>query len=68
VRPGGLTDDPGAGTVRIDTEPFRANVSRDDVAAVLDAVLHEPGTARLILYVGAGEEPIEPAVRRLASR
>jgi uncharacterized protein YbjT (DUF2867 family) len=37
IRPGPLTDDPGSGRVRISTEPFRAHVPRDDVAAVLDA-------------------------------
>src|SRR5581483_11851217 len=38
VRPGGLTDDPGSGRVRIETDPFRGQVARDDVAAVLVAV------------------------------
>ncbi|MEA2456860.1 MAG: hypothetical protein QOI45_3122, partial [Thermoleophilaceae bacterium] len=42
VRPGFLTDDPGTGRVRIQTEPIREQVPRDDVAAVLAAVLHEP--------------------------
>ena len=39
IRPGGLTDDPGTGRVRIDTDPFRGQVPRDDVAAVLEAVI-----------------------------
>jgi nucleoside-diphosphate-sugar epimerase len=62
VRPGSLTDDPGAGRVRIDTEPFRGSVSRDDVAAVLSAVLHEPRSARRTLYVSGGDDPVERAV------
>ena len=37
MRPGRLTDDPGTGRVRIQTEPFRGEVPRDDVAAVLAA-------------------------------
>src|SRR4051812_4462736 len=52
VRPGRLTDDPGSGHVRIDSEPFRNEVSRDDVAAVLAAVLATPDTVGRVLYVG----------------
>ena len=62
VRPGGLTDDPGAGRVRIDLEPVRGGVSRDDVAAVLDALLHEPRSVRYTLYVIGGDEPITSAL------
>jgi nucleoside-diphosphate-sugar epimerase len=62
VRPGGLTDDPGSGTIRIDSSPFRNTVARDDVAAVLAAVLAEPRSAGHILYVGAGDDPIESAL------
>lgn len=62
VRPGHLTDDPGTGRVRIDVEPMRGSVSRTDVAGVLDAVLHEPRSAYLILYVIAGEDPIDEAL------
>ena len=62
ARPGALTDEPGTGRVRIDTEPFRGKVSRDDVAAVLAAVLHEPASAGRILYVNAGEDPVEQAL------
>ena len=62
VRPGALTDEPGAGRVRIDIDPVRAKVSRDDVAAVLAAVLHEPASAGHILYVNAGEHPVDQAL------
>jgi uncharacterized protein YbjT (DUF2867 family) len=62
VRPGRLTDEPGAGLVRIGTEPFRGEVSRDDVAAVLGALLHEPRSAGLILYLSAGPDPLEEAL------
>ncbi|HEY3018555.1 MAG TPA: SDR family oxidoreductase [Solirubrobacteraceae bacterium] len=64
VRPGRLIEDPGTGRARIQAEPFRGQVSRDDVAAVLAAVLHEPRSARRILYVNAGDEPIEEALAR----
>jgi uncharacterized protein YbjT (DUF2867 family) len=62
VRPGLLTDDPGTGRVWIGTEPFRGEVPRDDVAAVLAAVVHEPRSAGRILYLSAGDEPIERAL------
>jgi uncharacterized protein YbjT (DUF2867 family) len=62
VRPGGLTDEPGSGRARIQTEPIRDRVSRDDVAAVLAAVLNEPRSAGLTLYVVAGDEPIVEAL------
>jgi uncharacterized protein YbjT (DUF2867 family) len=62
VRPGSLTDDPGSDRVRIDVEPARGRISRDDVAGVLDAVLHEPKSVYLILYAIAGEDPIEEAL------
>jgi uncharacterized protein YbjT (DUF2867 family) len=62
VRPVSLTDDPGDGCARIDPEPLRGRVSRDDVAATLAAVLAEPRAAGRILYVAAGEEPIAAAL------
>jgi nucleoside-diphosphate-sugar epimerase len=62
VRPGHLMDEPGDGHVRVDTEPFRADVSRDNVAGVLAELLHGPRTARLVLYVGDGDDPIDWAI------
>jgi uncharacterized protein YbjT (DUF2867 family) len=62
ARPGRLTDDPGTGRVRIDVDPVRGEVSRDDVAAVLEAILHEPRSVYLVLYVIGGEDPIEEAL------
>ena len=65
VRPGFLTDDPGAGRVRIQTQPIRAKVPRDDVAAVLVAALGEPRSGGLTLYVVGGEDPVEQALERV---
>ena len=65
VRPGILTDDPATGGVRIQAEPIRAEVTRHDVAAVLAAVLHEPRSARLMIYVVGGDDPIEEALEAL---
>ncbi len=62
VRPGRLTDEPGSGRVRIDLEPFRGEIPRDDVAAVLDAVLQDPRAAHRTLYVNAGDAAVEVAL------
>ena len=62
VRPGGLTDDPGSGCVRIDTEPFRGTVSREDVATVLAEILREPRSIGTILYVNGGDRPVSEAL------
>jgi uncharacterized protein YbjT (DUF2867 family) len=65
VRPVFLTDDPGDGLVRIQAAPPDGRVSRDDVAAVLAAVLHEPRCARHVLYVAEGDDPVEDALARV---
>jgi uncharacterized protein YbjT (DUF2867 family) len=62
VRPVVLKDDPGTGRARVDHDPLRGDVSRDDVAAVLAVVLHEPRSAGHVLYVAAGDDPVEEAV------
>jgi nucleoside-diphosphate-sugar epimerase len=64
VRPGGLTDDPGTGRVRIDADPFRGEVTRDDVAAVLARLLHEPRAGGKLLYLNGGDDAIERALGR----
>jgi uncharacterized protein YbjT (DUF2867 family) len=62
VRPVYLSDDPGTGHVVIRTEPLDGEVPRDDVAAVLAAVVHEPSAVHTTLYVSSGEIPIEQAL------
>ena len=66
VRPGALTDEPGAGRVSISTDPFRGKVSREDVAAVLAAVLGEHPSIGKIFYLNGGEDPIEQALAAIA--
>ena len=66
VRPGALTDEPGAGRVSISTDPFRGKVSREDVAAVLAAVLGEHPSIGKILYLNGGDDPIEQALAAIA--
>jgi uncharacterized protein YbjT (DUF2867 family) len=60
VRPGPLTNDPGTGRVAVDAG--RGDVTRDDVAAVLAAVLHEPGTIGRTFDLSGGETPIGGAL------
>jgi uncharacterized protein YbjT (DUF2867 family) len=67
VRPGRLTDDPGTGLVRIDSAPFRGQVPRDDVAAVVAGLLHDPRSSRRLLYVNRGEQPVEQALEAVLS-
>jgi len=62
VRPGHLTNDPGTGLVTIATRTGLADIPREDVAAVLLAVLDTPGTAGQTFDVISGETPIADAV------
>jgi nucleoside-diphosphate-sugar epimerase len=62
VRPGRLTDEPGTGRVRVDSEPFRSQVARDDVAEVLAALLREQRASGRVLYVNGGDEPVAQAL------
>jgi uncharacterized protein YbjT (DUF2867 family) len=68
VRPGRLTDDPGTGRVRLDLVPYRGEIPRQDVADLLDALLHDPRTARHVFYVNGGAEPIRPALDAVFAR
>ena len=63
IRPVGLTDDEGTGRVELAERVERGEIPRDDVAAVLAAVLDQPGTAGLTLDLTSGEKPVEDAVR-----
>lgn len=68
LRPGRLTDEPGTGRVRLAETVGRGAVSRDDVAAVLVALLDEPRTAGYTLELVGGNETAEEAVRAVAER
>ncbi|MGR6920618.1 SDR family oxidoreductase [[Actinomadura] parvosata] len=58
LRPGRLTDEPGTGLVRLAPEVPPGAVPRDDVAAVIMALLENPGTARRTLELVSGDTPI----------
>ena len=64
LRPGRLTDAAPTGRVRLAAPPVpRGAVPRADVAAVIAALLDEPGTRHLTLELVGGDSPIAAAVR-----
>jgi uncharacterized protein YbjT (DUF2867 family) len=65
VRPGGLTDDPGTGRIRAGADIGYGEVTRDDVAATLAAVLAAPNTVKKGFDLLQGDTPVEAAVRAL---
>jgi uncharacterized protein YbjT (DUF2867 family) len=62
VRPGGLTNDPGTGRVSLGESLPRGRVPRDDVAAVIVAVLDSPNTIGKTLELVGGDTPVAEAV------
>jgi uncharacterized protein YbjT (DUF2867 family) len=65
VRPGGLTNDPGTGLVTLGENLPSGRVTRDDVAAVLAAVLESPNTIGRTVDLISGDMPVEDAVAAL---
>jgi uncharacterized protein YbjT (DUF2867 family) len=63
LRPGHLTNDAGTGLVRLAEHTGRGMIPRDDVAAVLVALLDTPGTAGRTLELTSGDASIADAVR-----
>ncbi|SDX52002.1 NAD(P)H-binding [Modestobacter sp. DSM 44400] len=61
LRPGGLTDAPGTGRVRLDRHVARGQVPRDDVAAVIVALLDDPHSGAVVELV-AGDTDVAEAV------
>jgi nucleoside-diphosphate-sugar epimerase len=68
LRPGHLTNDQGTGHVTLAESTGRGDVARDDVAAVLVALLSEPGTVGRTLELIGGDTPIVEAVNAFAAR
>jgi uncharacterized protein YbjT (DUF2867 family) len=63
VRPGRLTDTPGTGRIRAGLDIGGGEVTRDDVAATLLAVLESDNTIGKTFDLLAGDTPIDEAVR-----
>ncbi|MEV6834652.1 NAD(P)H-binding protein [Streptomyces sp. NPDC051133] len=67
LRPAALTDAPGTGAVRLTAERSVGQVTRDDVAEVLAALLATPATAGLVLELAQGPDPVAEAVAHAAN-
>ena len=67
VRPGGLTDAPPRGTVKVAPVTGRGEIPRHDVAAVVAACLAEPKPIGHTFEVVSGEDQIEPALAALTA-
>jgi nucleoside-diphosphate-sugar epimerase len=65
VRPGSLTDEQGTGRVRVGTDVEYGEVTREDVAATIAAVLNAPNTVGKTFELVGGDTPIDEAVRAL---
>jgi nucleoside-diphosphate-sugar epimerase len=68
VRPGGLTDEPGTGNVRIGSAPFSGPIPRDDVASVLARLLPDSRSFGQVLYLSSGPQPIQLALDAVLGR
>ncbi|PNY80689.1 SDR family oxidoreductase [Deinococcus koreensis] len=62
VRPGGLSDTPGSGRVRVAAQLPGGMIPRDDVAAVVLACLDDPRTVGRVFEVVSGEQSITDAL------
>jgi hypothetical protein len=60
-----LTDDPGTGRVLLQPSVPAGDIPRDDVAALLVALLDEPAAAGLVLETVSGDDPVAAAVDRV---
>ena len=62
LRPSSLKDDPGAGRVSLKLANFHTEITRDDLAATVVALLLAPTITRKILELTAGDQPIVSAI------
>jgi uncharacterized protein YbjT (DUF2867 family) len=68
LRPGRLTDGPGTGQVLLGPPPVaHGEVTRDDTAAALAALLDAPRTAGLVLELRGGDTDLLEAVARVSA-
>jgi uncharacterized protein YbjT (DUF2867 family) len=65
VRPGPLTDESGTGLVELGEAVGRGEITRDDVAGILAAALHEPRLAGRTFVAAGGAMPLDAALARL---
>lgn len=67
VRPTRLTDDPGTGQVHIARHVERSEVTRDDVAAVVAAVLADDATIGRTFELAVGTTPMDEVPAAIAA-
>lgn len=67
VRPGLLLDAPGSGLVTAGVAIEYGDVARDNVAAFVDAALHEPALSRVIVELTDGDTPVADAPALVAA-
>lgn len=65
IRPGPLTDDPATGLVTLSPDAGRGDVTREDVALVIAAVLQAPTSIGKQWELRGGETPVRDAVAQL---
>ncbi|AUH41200.1 SDR family oxidoreductase [Streptomyces sp. CMB-StM0423] len=68
LRPGMLRNDAGTGLVNLAAKTGRSAIPRDDVAAVLVALLDEPRTVGLTLELVEGDTSVLDAVAAVAAK
>src|SRR5580692_3955688 len=67
LRPGGLTDAPATGKIRLAAPPVPSGtVPRADVAAVIAALLDNPGTRHQTVELVGGDSPVAAAVHSIS--
>lgn len=67
VRPGTLRDEVGSGLVNAGLAIEYGDVARDNVAAFIDGVLHEPRLSRVIVELTDGDTPVAEATAQLVA-
>ncbi|MDT0300505.1 SDR family oxidoreductase [Streptomonospora wellingtoniae] len=67
LRPGRLTDGSGTGRVWLAPKVERGEIPREDVAAVIAALLDEPAAIGRVLELVGGSTPIRDAVEALGA-
>ncbi|MGK9265216.1 SDR family oxidoreductase [Bacillus inaquosorum] len=65
IRPGGLFNEPGTGTVSAAKDLERRSISRDDVAKTVIASLDETNTENRAFDLTEGDTPITEALKKL---
>ena len=65
LRPSQLVDRPGTGRVALGPAQPHGEIPREDVAATLAELLHEPRVGRQVLELDEGETPVASAVRAI---